>query len=130
MQWFINPSSPPIRVHSPTACVPLRAGSGFRRTAREQGGLAKMTGGCCPHQAGRETGLDHTGVGTRTSLASSSVVLPCGARVAFRRANLVLVGGAMLGIESLCLRHCGERCMLTRRSFNQILSAGLSFGSL
>ena len=79
MQWFINPSSHPIQVHSPTACVPLRAGSGFRRTAREQGGLAKMTGGCCPHQAGRETGLDHTGVGTRTSLASKL------GRVALRR---------------------------------------------
>ena len=90
MQRFMNPSSPPIRVHSPTACVPLRAGSGSSPRPRDR------------------------------------------ARSHGRRAHqgrFVRVGERLLGIKSLRVTHCGERCMLTRRSFNQILSTELSFGS-
>jgi hypothetical protein len=86
-------TSPPIRVHSPTACVPLRADSGFGRTSREEGRLAKRMNQerLLPTASqARETGPDHIGVG-KADVARIKV-----GRVALRRhANLVRVGRAI-----------------------------------
>jgi hypothetical protein len=75
-------TSPPIRVHSPTACVPLRADSGVGRTSREEGRLAKRMNQerLLPTAShARETGPDHIGVG-KADVARIKV-----GRVALRR---------------------------------------------
>src|ERR1700751_1253207 len=98
---FINPASPPIRVHSPTACIPLHAASDFGQTLRGEGRLDGKDGwtgsGGCRHQAPTPERLGSITRASRrqTLLASRPVALPCGAGQAFPRTNLTGLGAAI-----------------------------------
>jgi hypothetical protein len=107
IKWPLGPrptgahASPPIRVQSPTACIPLHAASDFGQTLRGEGRLDGKDGwagsGGCRHQAPTPERLGSITRASRrqTLLASRPVALPCGAGQAFPPTNLTGLGAAI-----------------------------------